>query len=105
MANRQTFPSSLFPLQGDISAEAGNILVRVQGIQFIPVTTDAPADGSVLTYVLADNEIEWKTSGGNNAVQINAVGVSADKQIFINAVTDGSAPTWVIKINGVLDGG
>ncbi len=35
--NRQVFPSSLFPLRGDISAEAGAVSVIVQGIQGIPV--------------------------------------------------------------------
>jgi hypothetical protein len=35
--NRQVFPSSLFPLRGDISAEAGATSVTVQGIQGIPV--------------------------------------------------------------------
>ncbi len=35
--NRQVFPSSLFPLRGDISAEAGATSVTVTGIQGIPV--------------------------------------------------------------------
>ena len=35
--NRQVFPSSLFPLRGDISAESGATSVIVQGIQGIPV--------------------------------------------------------------------
>lgn len=105
MANRQSFPSSLFPLQGDISAEAGSILVKVQGIQGVPVTATSPTNGQTLQYVAANSDIEWTAGGGNNAVQIDGVGVSSDKQFFINAVTDGSAPTWVVKINGTLDGG
>ena len=35
--NRQVFPSSLFPLRGDISAEAGATSVIVQGLQGIPI--------------------------------------------------------------------
>ncbi len=35
--NRQVFPAALFPLRGDISAEAGATSVTVQGIQGIPV--------------------------------------------------------------------
>jgi hypothetical protein len=38
-------------------------------------------------------------------VKINGVGTSLDKQFFMNAVTDGSAPVWTVKINGTSDGG
>lgn len=104
--NRENYPASLFPLRGDISAEAGDVTVRVIGIQGVPIDTPiSPTDdGNVATYIDADGRIEWK-SGNRSAVQINGVGVSTDKQFFINGVTDGSAPTWVVKINGTSDGG
>lgn len=108
--NRETYPASLFPLRGDLSAEAGATTVEVIGIRTIP--TDKPIsptdDGNVATYVDIDHRIEWKPPGGGGipaAVKINGVGVSTDKQVFINAVTDGSAPTWVFTINGTSDGG
>lgn len=109
MSNRQCYPAdALFPLRGDVSAEAGATIVTVQGIQTVPIDQPiSPTDDlKVATYVDADHRIEWKTGGGGgSAVEINGVGVSADKQFFINAVTDGSAPTWVVTINGSNDGG
>lgn len=108
MANRETYPSSLFPLRGDLSAEAGAIAVTVIGIQNVP--TDQPVnptdDKKVATFIAADDRIEWKSaSGAGTAVEINGVGVSSDKQFFFNGVFDGSVPTWVVEINGVPDGG
>jgi hypothetical protein len=110
MANRQTYPAdALFPLRGDLSAEAGAVAVTVIGIQNTP--TDKPVsptdDLKVATYVDVDGRIEWKTPSGGvgAAVEINGVGVSSDKQVGINAVYDGSAPTWVFTINSVSDGG
>lgn len=104
--NRMTYPSSLFPLRGDLSAEAGATTVVVVGIQTVPI--DRPVsptdDGKVATYVDADRRIEWRPSSGT-AVEINGVGVSSTKQFFINGVTDGSAPIWAVLVNGVADGG
>ena len=37
MSNRQVYPSSLFPLRGDVSAEAGATSVLVTGIQGTPI--------------------------------------------------------------------
>lgn len=42
MGNRQVWPSSLFPLRGDLSAEAGATTVKVIGIQGTPVSNVAP---------------------------------------------------------------
>ena len=101
--NRETYPASLFPLRGDLSAEAGATTAKVVGIQTIPI--DEPtSDGTVATYVATDGRIEWK-AGGGNAVQINGVGVSSDKLFFIDGVVDGSAPAWAVTINGTADGG
>ncbi len=108
MANQETYPASLFPLRGDLLAESGDTAVTVIGIQTVPI--DQPVsptdDQKVATYVDADGRIEWKTGGSlNAAVQINGVGVSADRQMFLNAITDGAAPAWQFDINGTLDGG
>ena len=106
MPTRETYPASLFPLRGDLSAEAGSTSVIVQGIQTVPI--DKPIsptdDGKVATYVDADLRIEWRTGSGS-AVRINNVGVSSTKQFFINGVSDGSAPVWEVLVNGVADGG
>lgn len=36
MANREVYPASLFPLRGDLSAEAGATTVQVVGVNGIP---------------------------------------------------------------------
>jgi len=85
LANSETFPSSLFPLRGDISAESGATTVLVQGIQNIPVTTEPPADQSVLTFVGANGDIEWLPSGGRlDAIYVNGNPVSEDALILVN---------------------
>jgi hypothetical protein len=75
--NRQIFPSALFPLRGDLLAEAGATTVTVVGIQQIPIT--APC------------------------LSINGVGQTFDKEVFINGIPDG-ATVWGIDINGTSDG-
>lgn len=56
--NRQCFPSSLFPLRGDISAEAGATTVTVIGIQKIPVVSPPvePVDGDTFVYNAYTNQ-------------------------------------------------
>ena len=56
--NRQIFPSALFPLRGDISAEAGATSVIVQGIQGIPVVAPPiePAGLDTLFYDSYNND-------------------------------------------------
>ena len=39
--NRETYPSSLFPLRGDVSAEAGATTVTVIGLNGTPIDIDA----------------------------------------------------------------
>ncbi len=105
MANRENYPASLFPLQGDISAQSGQTVVTVTGIQGIPVTAVNPTDGQTLVYDAAGNIINWGAASSNNNVQINGVGVSYDKHFYMNGVPDGSAPAWTVTINGTPDGG
>lgn len=109
MANRQTFPpNALFPLRGDLSAEAGATTVEVTGLQNIPIAPNPLVDGTVPTYNAANGDIEWKAGGGaGNALQIEGVN-AGDLYILINTVptVEYLGETFLgIYINGVLDGG
>lgn len=73
----------------------------VKGLVPAPGSGDAAAN----KFLKADGTWAVVSSGLSAAMKINGTGVSADKQVFINAVTDGSAPTWTVKINGTSDGG
>ena len=60
MSNRQTYPAdALFPLRGDLSAEAGATSVEVIGLQNIPIAPNPRIDGYELTYVAANGDLEW----------------------------------------------
>jgi hypothetical protein len=101
MSNRETYPSSLFPLRGDVSAEAGATTATVIGIQTTPVASTLPTNQQVLVYQLAMTEYVPTTLLN---VWINGVGSSFDKKVYINGVTDGAA-SWSVSINGTPDGG
>jgi hypothetical protein len=47
MSNRQTFPQSLYPLEGDIASETGSPDVTVTGIQHTPFAPDTPLAGQI----------------------------------------------------------
>lgn len=112
MANRECYPASLFPLRGDLSAEAGATRVTVIGIQDVPADKPvSPTDDlKVLTYVDVDKRLEWKTggSGETNAVLINGVGESDDFLFLINTaftINFGSDDFLGVRVNGTRDGG
>lgn len=90
---------------GDTTLTAHGVLIG-EGTSPVAVTSPGTV-GQVLTSngSGADPTFQTNTPAIATAVKINGVGVSTDKQFFINAVTDGSAPTWTIQINGVTDGG
>jgi hypothetical protein len=109
MANRENFPASLFPLRGDVSAEAGAVKATVIGIQTTPVSPNLPTDGQVLVYVQPDLKIEWK--GGfilvNSPTIIGATAnpspnISTDYEVLVDAVwaCNYGYPLGV-KLNGV----
>ena len=102
--NSETFPASLFPLRGDVSAEAGSTTVEVIGMQNVPLGT--LLDGGVPTYSAAENKINWEPAA-NSAVQLN--GVNAGDYLFlINTaltINYGTDTFLGVRINGVLDGG
>lgn len=57
--NRQIFPSALFPLRGDISAEAGATSVIVQGIQGIPVVAPPIEPTGLDTFFYDSYNNDW----------------------------------------------
>jgi len=58
VSNRQVYPSSLFPLRGDVRAEAGATTVIVQGLQGIPIIAPPvePAGLDTLFYDSYNND-------------------------------------------------
>ena len=90
MANRQVFPSSLFPLRGDVSAEAGATSVKVVGIQGNPVVINGSA-GSPTTpigpYALVFIAgIGWTPVPLECTVLCDGVPVSDDYAFFSNGI-------------------
>lgn len=82
--NSETYPASLFPLRGDLSAESGNVIVEVIGLQHIPIAPNPLTDGAVPTYVAINNDIEWLVGrgAGGSAIFMNGVLVSPDYLIL-----------------------
>lgn len=71
MANRETYPASQSPLQGDISGPAGATQVTVVGFQNIPAQAGTPADMAGWVYDANDN-IWIPKIPANIAVILNA---------------------------------
>jgi hypothetical protein len=57
--NRQIYPSALFPLRGDISAESGATSVIVQGIQGIPVVAPPIEPAGLDTFFYDSYNNDW----------------------------------------------
>jgi hypothetical protein len=108
MANRIVYPSSLFPLRGDLSAESGATTVEVIGLQNVPMAANPLVNGFVPTYNSANADIEWEASGGGTAVSINGKIVSSDFLFLVNTAftINFSGDSFLgVRINGVRDGG
>lgn len=101
MSNRETYPASQSPLQGDVSGAAGATTVTVTGIQGTPISPIPPDDQQVLVYQALTNRWEPRSVFG---LEIEGHGTSLDKQVYINGVPDGSL-LWAIEIEGTPDGG
>jgi hypothetical protein len=61
MSNREVYPSQLFPLRGDLSAEAGDVIVEVIGLQHIPIAPNPLQEWAVLTDRPSHGDLEWLT--------------------------------------------
>jgi len=85
VANSETYPSALFPLRGDLSAESGATTVEVIGLQDVLIAPQPYIDGYVPTYVAANGDIEWLPSGERlDAILVNGNPVSEDALILVN---------------------
>ncbi len=108
MSNREVYPAQLFPLRGDLSAEAGNVIVEVIGLQNIPIAPNPLTDGAVPTFVAANADIEWLVGGGGGAaILMNGRLVSPDYLILCDTafVINYSTDSFLgIRENGVLVG-
>jgi hypothetical protein len=106
--NRQCFPSSLFPLRGDVSAEAGATSVQVIGLQTKQLGPNPLINGYVPTYDVTNDGIEWRPSGGGTAVALNGVVTSSDYLFLVNTAFTNNYSTdnfLGVRINSVRDGG
>jgi hypothetical protein len=65
MANRETFPASQSPLQGDISGQAGDTTVKVVGLQTQPLSPTLPIDKDKLRYNASVPQ--WEPAPDGNA--------------------------------------
>jgi hypothetical protein len=69
MSNRETYPASQSPLQGDVSGEAGNTTVTVVGLQTQPLSPAVPVDKDTLRYNISVPAWE-PTADGNASVTL-----------------------------------
>ena len=96
MSNRETYPASQSPLQGDISGPAGATLVTVTGFQGIPIQPGVPTDSAGWIYDANANEWFWEIPP-NIAIILNGtpngVGVLTGGEIM--------SDDYVISVNNV----
>jgi hypothetical protein len=118
MANRETYPASQSPLQGDISGPAGSSLVTVVGIQKQPVDPKIPIDKDLLRF---DATVpEWTPlAEGNSSFAIGTFAqaggvvvskglpISDDYEVLVNNVSLEGLVGWAfgnasqVFVNGV----
>ena len=105
--NAESYPATLFPLRGDVSAEAGATVVKVIGLQGLLLGANPLTDGGVPTYIAANGDIEWQ-AGSGSVVRVNGIGVSADYVILMDTaivINYGLDNFLGVRVNGVQDGG
>lgn len=96
MATRETYPAQLFPLRGDISAEAGDVSVTVIGIQTTPVDPRAPGGDNIAPDVSSPALVAL---GGNNVTQAVWTPVLLDNSILVDGVP--VSDDYGFLINGI----
>ena len=93
MSNRETFPASLSPITGDVSAGAGARQTTVTGLQGTPVSTTTPNDKDFLMFDAVTSKWEPQ-QGTGTAITVNGVPTSDDYDVYVNA-----GP--LVMVNGV----
>ena len=88
--NREIYPGSLYPLQGDLASQAGNVDATVVGIQNIPIASVTLFGGENVQYNVNSNQ--WIPTL-RASIQVNNVTVSDDASVSVNLPKP-------IKING-----
>lgn len=83
MSNRQIFPSGLFPLRGDISAESGATTVVVTGLQTVPISPATPVGSPTLVCI---DGVLWTPTAINESVLADGVPISGDYAFLVNNV-------------------
>ena len=91
MANRCVFPSALFPLRGDVSAEAGAVTVTVIGIEGFPIS-GPPTGPDTLVFNTTTNQ--WVPTAVNGTVMSNGIPVSGDYAFFSRGVDLAFLTNW-----------
>ena len=86
MANRESYPSALSPIQGDAVANWGATLVKVVGFQGFPIAPTPPTINNTLVF----NGTTWVPSSvsstqANQSIQVNSVVMSDDYSVSVNA--------------------
>jgi len=94
MANREIYPSALFPNRGDLSAEAGATTTTVIGIQTVPVSPTPPTNSQ--TFVDIDGV--WTPETINASITVNEVPISDDYEISVNLPLFGNGGP--VAVNG-----
>lgn len=75
--------STLWPLSGDVSSEAGSTIVTVTGINNRPVQDTVLQGGEAIVY---DSNVGQWTPRLQASIQVNNVTVSDDALIAVNVV-------------------
>ena len=108
MANAESYPISAI-FAGDISCPIGSVIVEVVGLQNVLIAPQPYVDGAVLTFVAANDDLEWlPASGIFNSSNTYFVSLTAGDVLVWNGSdwTNGTPPasTLVLETNGVYNG-
>jgi len=97
--NRCVYPASLFPLRGDVSAEAGATSVTVIGLQRTPISPIEPNSGQSLVAIPGPAiggvpTVVWTPTTINGCVYCNGIPVSGDYAFFCRGVDLAFLTDW-----------
>lgn len=95
--NREIFPGGVYPLQGDVTSQAGSDQVTVVGIQNVPVASTPPVPGQVL--IAGTGGYAPGTLPANQTVQVNGTGLSDDFDVAVNGISDVEELVFAIHVN------